>query len=352
MTRTKNTDLINEIKTISKKEIENPQALDPKILIPSGSTMLNLACSDCSNGAFVPGTMVNLIGDKSAGKTMLYHTMLAEVARRKRFSDYRLIHRDIEAGVVWDVESLFGSKMAKRMENDVKIETIEDFKKDIKECLAEGRPFIYGLDSYDSLSSEEEEKKKAEKETGYSGAKKTKEFGALLRGIVRELKKTGSLLVVISQVRENLDAGLYGQRFYRTGGKSLGHHCSHEVWLFKGMKLKREVQKRKRAVGIVSMPCVEKNRLTGKARKTEFPIYYDYGIDDISSMVNFLIQEGFWKKKGSLYTSSLLGIKGSKTEIIDQIEKENLEKELRKETELAWKEIEDSMKLNRKKRFQ
>lgn len=348
----KKTSITDDIKKTSKKKIkEEKPNVDPKTLIPSGSTMLNLACSDSRLGAYVPGTIVNLVGDKSAGKTMIYHTMLAEIAGRKRFNNHRLIHRDVEEGVVWNVENLFGAKLANRLEDDVEIRTMEDFKKDLKSCLKDGQPFIYGLDSYDLLTTAEEDKKKDEGESGYSGAKKTKELGALLRSTVSEMKKTGSLLVIISQVRTNMDAGIFGKKFYRTGGKALDHACSHEIWVYRGAKLKREVKKRKRVIGVTAMPKVEKNRLTGKARDIEFPIYYDYGIDDIGCMVSWLIKEGFWKKKGNIYTATGIGVSGTKAELINKIEEKDLVKVLRKTTQSAWMEIEDSMKLNREKRF-
>ncbi len=348
--------VVKQMRRRTKKPIEKSN-INPKELIPSGSTMLNLACSDSRFGAFIPGTVVNIVGDKSTGKTMLSHTMFGEIASRKQFEDYRFIHRDVERSVVWDVEGLFGVKMFERLEMDKDIRTIEDFKKDIKECCKEaitkdGRPFIYILDSYDLLTTDEEEKKKDEKETGYSQAKKTKELGSIFRSVVEPIKKSNSLLIVISQVRRNMDAGSFGKKFYRTGGSAMDHVISHEIWIYRGAKIKREVNKRKRIIGVTSLPKVEKNRLTGKVRDVEFNIFYDYGVDDISSMMIFLIKEGFWKKKkGKGYIAKGLNINGEKASLIEQIEEKNLERKLRKVTQEAWLSIEESMKLDRKKRF-
>jgi len=75
----------------------------PGFLIPSGCTVLNLACSDDPTGAFTPGHMVNLIGDSSTGKTFLALTMLADIAHNSLFDDYRLIHDDVEEANEFDM---------------------------------------------------------------------------------------------------------------------------------------------------------------------------------------------------------------------------------------------------------
>jgi len=78
------------------------------VLIPSGSIMLNLACSDSPYGAYRPGTIVNLIGDTSAGKSVLCLTMLAEICYNKRFDGYDLYYDDAEQTNEFDIGYLFG----------------------------------------------------------------------------------------------------------------------------------------------------------------------------------------------------------------------------------------------------
>jgi len=347
------TNLADQVKKVSKKKIKKAEPVDSRILIPSGSTMLDLCCSDTPFGAYVPGTLVNPVGDKSAGKTMGYHSMLAEMCRWKRFKDYHLIHRDIEHAVQWDIAQLFGDKLAKRIDMKSKVRTIEDMKKDLRALIKEGRPFVYGLDAYDAVGSKEGDAKKDDDESGYANAKKTKELGFILQESLDGIVNTGSLLVIISQVRQNMDPAPFTPKFKRNGGQALGHYVSHEPWIFKGKKLYREVNKRKRQIGVMAMPRVEKNRLTGKVRSCEFPIYYDYGIDDLGSCVSFMIKEGFWKKKDGKIRAKELRVSGANVgALVAKIEEKNLEKELKTAVGRAWLEIEESMKLNRKKKFQ
>jgi len=336
------------------------QHIDPAILIPTGSTLLNLACSDHPRGGYLPGTLVNQIGDKSAGKSMLAHSGLAEMAVDKRFDDYKLEYRDPEAGINFDINKLFGPRLADRLHYDEDVRTIEDFTADVWKLIDAGDPFAYVLDSFDALTSEEEQEKTAQKAKGkkvagsYQGVGKTRGLSAMLRQMVNGLKDTGSLLVIVSQVRQNMDAGPFEPSLYRTGGQALGHNATHEFWLWKSQALKREVKGRQRTIGNSVRPKVTKNRITGKVREVLFPIFYDYGIDDIGSCVDFMIKEKFWTKKpkGQLVDTKGFGLEATKQGLVKQIEEQGLEIRLKKAVGKAWLEIEESMKLDRKRRFE
>ena len=77
-----------------KKEIKNKKNKKYELLVPSGSVMFNLSCSDHYTGAYIPGTMINIVGDSSAGKSFLVLSGLAECANNSLFDDYNLIYDD------------------------------------------------------------------------------------------------------------------------------------------------------------------------------------------------------------------------------------------------------------------
>lgn len=77
-----------EIKEIVEQAEELEEMVEVKetreysgLLVSSGNVLLNLACSDKKEGAFVGGTMINIIGDSSSGKTILALTVLAEALK-------------------------------------------------------------------------------------------------------------------------------------------------------------------------------------------------------------------------------------------------------------------------------
>jgi RecA/RadA recombinase len=327
------------IKTWSKKN-----------LVPSGSTLLNLACSDSTKGAFLLGKMVNLIGDSRSGKTLGALCVFAEAARQARFDEYRFIYDDTEAANCFDTARLFGEVVAIRMEEpnaDGPSSTIQDFSGNVHRAIEDGRPFIYILDSLDALTSSEEVTRMSKlaegKEVGGSyKMEKPKALGELLRVIIRNLQKTKSLLLIISQTRDNINPMSFTPKT-RSGGNALRFYASHEIWL----GLAGSIKKKDRVIGANTKSKITKNKLTGKVREVSFPIYYDYGIDDIGSCINFLMEEKTWPE-----AAQELGLKGSQMKnLIQQIEDGNKEKQLRQIVSRVWREIEDNLKLGRKPRY-
>jgi len=183
----------------------------------------------------------------------------------------------------------------------------------------------------------------------------------MLRVVKGKIGDTKSLLLIISQTRDNLGFGAIFTPKVRSGGKALKFYCSHEIWLAVGKKKKKSDLE----IGADVMGKVSKNKLTGKKREVTFPIYYDYGIDDCSSCLDFILELGHWKKgkidkktneftkdaKGQIIDAQELGIQAAYKKLIEDIEDNNLEDDLFAIAQTVWKEREDSIKLNRKKKF-
>lgn len=328
----------------------------PDKLIPTGSTLLNLCCSDRIEGGYVRGTMVNIIGDSAAGKTMLALSMLAEIANEPRFNDYLLIYDEPEYACQFDIQYLFGKNIADRIidftsDDDRPSVTIEDFYARIVRFSNEDTPFIYVLDSLDALTTEEEQKraKSLAKKGEMSGSYKTEKprlMSELLRESVDRIYGSNSLLVVISQTRDKIGV-TFGSKKTRSGGRALKFYLTHELWL----SVIKAIKVNKRDIGSNVAVRVSKNKLTGKKRNATFDVYNDYGIDDIGSCIDFLVDETHWKKHGRIYAEEF-DIKGFRKDLIHYIESNNLEEELRKIVQKVWNETEEQLRLNRKPKYE
>ena len=362
------------IKKSTIDSIQNGLKHKPKtkerLFVPSGSTLLNLACTDTPRGAFSTGTIVNLIGDKSAGKTLLSYTSLACTANDERFDNYELIYDDIEHADRFDLEKLFGKKVASRIQPPRFVDKEPCPSSDVTELwmnlhsrIKKGKPFIYIADSYDALGTDEDESfiddltKALEndrdmKNQGGYGTKGPKILSKMFRNICSGLEETNSLLIVISQVRENLNAGMFGKKLYRAGGKALGHYSTHEIWLGTVKTIKHK--ELKRVIGHEVLAEVTKNKITGKIREAQFKTLYNYGVDDIDSCVNFMLQEKFWKLNGSVIVPDGLydDNKFQRKALIQTIEDNNDEGKLSRIIYQHWKEIEESLDPKRKVRFE
>lgn len=348
--------------------------INPDNLFPTGSTLLNLACSDCIEGGPELGTIVTIPGSSSSGKTLLLLTGFADAIHRPRFDDYDFIYDDAEAALSFDMARLFGEKTAERIkppqwdgERPRYSKTIQDLKANLLVRTSKDKPVIYALDSLDSLSSDEELEKdfkaamarlkdpdQQSKAAGSYHTEKAKILGETLRMINGELERTNSMLFIIQQIRQNLNAGPFGAKHITSGGEAPYFYSSIQVWLNKVGTIKS----RDRKIGTSTKAQMKKNKLTGKLRDVEFDIFYDMGLDDIGSMVDFMVTEKFWPKRGTTIVAEGLGIEGTRPTttgstgtLIEQIEEKNLERRLRRLVGQAWQEIEDSLKLDRKPRF-
>lgn len=330
--------------------------------IPTGSTLLNLACSNRADGGFGKGKLVNIIGDSSSGKTFLALTLLASVCYDERFKSYRKFLDDVEASNEFNMENLFGEKSKQIVSpyNDgVKSsDTIQDFYYTVDTFLKDTKPFVYVLDSMDALTSEEEVKKfddrkeafrKGKQAKGSYGDGKAKFNSENLRKIVRHLETSSSLLLIISQTRDNI--GLSFAPKIRSGGKALKFYSSYEMWMAVTKTLKKTVNGIDRVVGVNTRIKLTKNKVTGKYCEIDIPIYYQYGVDDIGSCIDYLVKEGVWEKTGAKIVPTNLDMCGTKDSIISFIEEENKEKEVRSLVESTWLEVESIIKPKRKKRF-
>lgn len=356
------------------------QAVEPAIMVeelvgteglPTGSTLLNLACTGTVNNGFPIGHFTLVVGDRAAGKTLLTINAMAEACLDPRFDGYDLVYDNVENGMMFDLNRMFHSKLAERLEPPAVDETgipiysrtVMEFFFHLDARLDSGRPVIYILDSADALTSEADDEKfkdqmkahNAGKETtGSYGMNKAKEFSQNLRRVTGQggLRKNGSILIILSQTRDNVDPRSYEKKT-RSGGNALGFYSSMELWASLKGKIKKTVNGVEREVGVHSFWRSKKNRSTGLLREVLFDVYPSYGIDDTGSIVDFLVQAGRWSgsSKGRIEAGDF-GMKGSRAAIVKKIETEGHRPTLIQIAQEVWTEVEEACKLDRPKRYE
>lgn len=345
----------------------------PFKLLRSGSTLLDLASSGSIDGAFATGTYVFLVGDSRSGKTFLSLTCLAEASLNPAFDKYRFIHDDVEGGALMDIEKFFGKRVAERLTppqtnaegEPVYSDTVEEFYYNLHDALTEG-PCIYVLDSMDGLSSDAEgkkfdEHKKAAREGGDTkgdyGDGKAKVNSRMLRKCLKALKKTDSILIIINQTRDNVGGGMFEPKKIRSGGHALTFYATTELWSSVGTDIKKTVRGKDRVIGVNCRLVIKKNRVSGRKRDITIPIYYSFGIDDLGSCVDYLVEEKRWeKKKGSANITVPEGdlgkeIKGTREKLITLIEQEGLTNRLKEIVQEVWLDIESACAVVREPRY-
>lgn len=337
--------------------------VDVEKLIPTPSVPFNLECSGHYEGAFMLGKIVNLIGDSHAGKTLFALSIFAECAALKRFDNHRFIYDDVESANEFNMPYLFGKKCADRIESEehgYRSEVFEQFSDNISRELDKGVPFIYILDSADALDTEasialdaeNRKKREAGKEAGGSyGDGKAKLFSAFFKRIKRRLSDNNSALIIISQTRDNIGFGAMFNPKTRSGGKALKFYSFHEIWL--AMEKKEKKGDRTYITNVEAK--ITKNKVNGRHGVARFPILFDYGVDNISSCINFLLREKYWKgDKKSINTEGFYP-KGniSYSNLVKWIEDGGYHEDLAKECKKAYDEAIEAMRpKNRLKKYE
>jgi len=344
------------------------QRISAKDMVSTGSTLLNLACAGRVGGGFIKGLYYFLVGDSTSGKTFLALTCFAEACRNENFKDYRLIYDNAEDGALMDISKFFGEKVYDRMEppaldeNEAPVfsSTIEEFYYHIDDAIASGRPFIYVLDSMDSLSSEAEADKFQEQKEAYEKGKedtagsygdgKAKKNAANLRRLIPHLRDTGSILIIINQTRDNLAKGSFEKKT-RSGGHALSFYATLELWSSVKSKITKTIKGKQRQLGAICKVKVKKNRITGKERVIEIPFYHSFGIDDIGGCINYLFEEQHWRKSGQTLNAPEFDFKGTVPGFIKHVEENGYEKDLRSLVGEVWNDIEEATQIQRKRRY-
>jgi len=341
-------------------------SLPTKGALSSGCTVLNLACTGSPFSAFRRGGYYFIVGDSAAGKTVLGGAALGEAAINKRFDDYRLVFDNIEDGAFM-FDKFYGPKVtdritAPRVKDGVAINSVtaEEFYSHVHRNCSE-QPTIYVGDSENALSSEGEmdkqEKKRAAIEEGkeISGIMtdhKAKIHSQNLRPTIKLLRDTMSILVLLGQTRDVIGAMPGQDTKTYSGGKALRFYAHLEIWFSVVERIRKTVRGKPREVGIITEAYVKKNRFTGKRSRVRFPIYYSFGIDDLGACVNYLVDEKHWTKSNGVITAKEFDFKGPVESLIQHIEENNYERDLRSLTGDVWREIEEACEVKRKNKYQ
>lgn len=350
-------------KGTKRKAVTKLEAVHSNLLYRTGCSLLDFALSDHYEGGFQLGKIANIIGDSHSGKTALALSCYAEMAKDERFRKYRFIYDDAEEACEFNMAKMFGQDTEDRIEppggygdedRPIMSSTIQDFHVNLIDALDGKKPFLYILDSLDALNAEEDiekmedfikAKKEGKKTKGTYGMAKAKRMSWILRDIVDRLKETKSGLLIISQTRADINPRSFKTRT-RAGGEALRFYCTHELWLAH----LRNRKKKKIQIGADTRTKVSKNKLTGKVRVVDYPIYDHYGVDDIGATIDWLVANGYWKQTRNTIDARPFG-KGTREKLIKEIEKKNKEEALRKHAFKWWREFEDSLKLGRKAKY-
>ena len=240
------------------------------------------------------GKFVNVVGDKSAGKTFLAVEMIA-AARYKYGKNFKWVYDDCESGFSFDTMEMYGVQIVDA--DSPRSDTIEQAFCNISEfaeSLKKGEFGIYVVDSLDGLTSKEADKQAKDRLKAHKAGKEYDE-GSYNMGKPRYLSREffpqlcsliqdkNILVVIISQVRENIDMFSF-EKFKRNGGKALDFYAHTVLWL---ATMKKIVNKG-RSTGVTVKAKVTKSKTSRPFRECVFTLLFDYGLDNTGTNLDYL----------------------------------------------------------------
>lgn len=313
--------------------------------ISTGSTLLDLAISGgrFQEGGIPPGILVEIFGPSGTGKTVLLVQLAANVQR----AGGAVMFHDPEARLNKQFATLFGFDPNK-IEYTIPNTVPEVFGSVRKWVDQQDDNKLYGVfaDSLAALSTDMEMSEDGDK----MGMRRAKEFSEELRKTCRIITQKNVLMVASNQVRQNPEAGLFGQRYKSPGGEAIGFYASLRLRTFNARKIKvRKTihgKEHERVSGIWTEVEVYKSSVWKPYRTAEVCILYDYGIDDIRANLQYIKTVTGDK----IYRLGDQKLGNSIERAIKEVEEHGLERELKERVIDLWNEVEKAFEQPRKPR--
>jgi len=248
----------------------------------SGCALLDMALG----GGYAQGRVINVVGDKSTGKTLLAIEACANFALM--FPTGIIRYKEAEAAFDKGYAEILGMPLS-RVEFEEDFDTVEELEKDVKafcERIKKKRvPGLYIVDSLDALSDKAELDRDIDK--GSYGTSKARLMSEFFRRNKRTLTRAKVTLMIISQVRDKINA-TFGRKWTRSGGRAMDFYASQVLYLAEIKKLYKTVRGVKRAHGVVIRAKITKNKVGIPFREVDFSLIFGYGIDDVLASLDWL----------------------------------------------------------------
>lgn len=267
----------------------------------TGCTLLDCTVGGGVGLGFPFGRILNFVGDKSSGKTFLSNEIIAkafqDIAKRLKWN-----YDDAESGYTFNTQDMYGVQITNQ--DTLLSGTVEELDVNVYtflKKLKEGEKGIYVVDSLDGLANADtlereearaknyakakEDGKEVKKDKGTFGMQSQKFLSQeFFRTKADALMGKEVLLIFISQIRDKIDAGMFEKKWVRAGGKALDFYAHSVLVLAQVHKIK----KGDRVVGAVVRVKLDKSKTKRPYRTCDFSLYFDYGIDDVGTSLDFL----------------------------------------------------------------
>ena len=321
-------------------------------MISTGSTVLDLEISGgvVRGGGIPSGILVEVFGPSQTGKSVL----LSEIAGNIQNAGGDVLFADPESRLNDQFSKLFGLDV-----NDLDYmipNTVTELFTELRkwkpasakhDSVPEGTVNGIFADSIAALSTDLElENAEGDK----YGMRRAKELSQELRKTCRMIKDLDYLMICSNQVRVNIGAGPYGQKYTTPGGLAMEFYSSLRLRLSKVKELKRKGKvygkDKERPMGVETKVKVVKSSVWRPSGEVVLTILWDYGIDDIRDNLQYIKST----TGDTVYRIGDMKLGRGLNNAIKDVEDDDLDDKLKEAVINLWEEVEDGFSSDRREK--
>lgn len=271
-----------------KKELGSDDEERTESFISTGSTLLDYAISNRRDGGIPVGRIIEISGNEGTGKSLIAYHILANTQKKGGIG----VYIDTERAGKQDFMERMGinwKNLVKPPKTPGNIEEVFDYieKVAIFTRMRNPKKTVPVVIVWDSVAATvgKDELETAHAERPAMGLE-ARAMSRSLRKVMEVLDSGYVTLVCINQLREKMNVGPFADNETTSHGKALPFYSSVRVKL-KSMKQIKDAPTG-RTIGVATNAKVFKNRVGPNHRGVDFPIYYDWGIHDEISWLDYM----------------------------------------------------------------
>lgn len=301
-----------------------------------GSDLLDLLVGGDKGVYGLPyGVILNIIGDRQSGKSFDKNEILAcnywlLQDKLEYFSD------DCESGDTFDTKRLYGIDLhpeirrigTKVVEDSATVEEMDAKVSLFLNAKKKDTFGIYAIDSLDGLADSNritKESKRVGQLTSGNDVQDDGDYGAQIAKFLsqdffrvkhKKLEDSKVSLIIVSQIRDKMNASTYGVKWQVSCGKALEFYSHTRIFL----KTICPIKKGDRVVGAYVEASTVKSKTPRPYRQVCYSVYFDYGIDNIGSNIDYLFDLRDEKGKLLKVASAIIWSENAKPKSLDNLQ--------------------------------
>jgi recombination protein RecA len=276
---------------------EDTAPVDVNEYISTSDPRLDLIIANKPNGGIASGRITEINGLEGTGKSLLCGHIIAEGIKKGAIPVLMDTENALYQAFFEAIGIDFGKVMYRQPATLEEVFESVDFIISTVVKRGDKRNILIVVDSLSACPTKRELEADYDKD-GYA-TDRAIIIGKAMRKIVNTLGQHNVSLVFTQQLRFKMNAPAFSDPYTTSGGKALPFAATTRLRVTQLGKL---TDAEKNVIGVQVRVKTDKNRLGPPHRHVDLDVYFDRGIDSITSMIKSLREYEIIKQNGAYYT--------------------------------------------------